>query len=95
MLVKDHNGRFRWININDKNDIDLVINYPLKVNVWACIKIDGPNRIHIFENTMDAEMYLEILCCNILDLFIDNNNLISQYDNDSKHTSKLVGNIPE
>lgn len=89
-LAKGHNGHFRWVNTNDKNDIDEVLKYPLKINMWACIKIDGPNRIHIFEDTMDAEMYLEILCCNILDLFIDNYNLIFQKDNDPKHTSKLV-----
>ena len=89
-LAKGHNGRFRWVNTNDKNDIDELIKYPLKINMWGCIKINGPNRIHIFENTMNAEIYQDIICSNILDIFINDNNFIFQRDNDPKHTSKLI-----
>jgi transposase len=90
-IIKGHNGHFRWVNINDKSDFDETVKYPLKINIWACIKKGGPNRIHIFENTMDAEIYKDILCGNILDLFTTNNNLIFQNDNDPKHRSKSTG----
>lgn len=92
-LIKGHNGKFRWVNANDLNDVNETVKYPLKINLWSCIKSDGPNRIHIFENTMDAEMYKEILCSNILDLFISDNNLIFQNDNDPKHRSKSVDGL--
>ena len=34
---------------------------PIKVHVWAGISLIGPTKICIFEGTMDAELYEEIL----------------------------------
>ena len=35
--------------------------HPVKVLVWAGISVRGPTGIFIFEGTMDADMYVEIV----------------------------------
>lgn len=85
-------GYKRWINKKDKDDVDNVKKYPLKVHLWGCIGKNIQNRIHIFEDIMTGEIYQQILEGNILDLFLLNDNLIFQDDNDSKHRSEIVYN---
>jgi len=85
-INKMSNGQFRWHNKNDINDVDFVVKHPLKINIWGCIKFNGPNRIHIFEGIMDAEKYMEILNSNI----VKNNDIIYQDDNDPRHRSYLI-----
>lgn len=89
-IWKGPNGHKRWIDINNKEDTDLVFKYPLKKHIWGCIKKNGPNRIHIFDGIMNANMYMNILHVNILDLFFEDNELIFQDDNDPKHRARLL-----
>jgi transposase len=79
-------GRKRWVNLKE-NDIERVTKYPMKVHIWGCISKIGIKRIHIFEEIMDSEKYIEILTTNLLDLFYNNPHLLFQDDNDSKHRS--------
>lgn len=89
-ITKGSNGQFRWYNKNDFNDVDFVVKHPFKINIWGCIKFNGPNRIHIFEGTMDADKYMEILNRNILDIIVKENDVIFQDDNDPRHRSRLI-----
>ena len=40
--------------------------HPVKVHVWDGISVRGPTPICIFEGTMDADLYLDILQQNLL-----------------------------
>jgi transposase len=82
----------RWVDSNNKNDIDRVVKYPLKVHIWGCINNNGLKKIHTFEGIMDSKVYLTILQNNLLDIHEHNPNLIFQDDNDPKHRSKRVTN---
>lgn len=64
--------------------------HPVKVHVWAGISMRGPTGICIFEGTMDADRYIEILRQTLLP-FLENVVPRCQcrfmQDNDPKHTS--------
>ena len=62
----------------------------VKVHVWAGISLRGPTSLCIFDGTMDADLYLDILRENLLP-FIQTVYPDMHYfmqDNDPKHTSK-------
>ena len=65
--------------------------HTLKVHVWASISARGTTKICIFDQTMDAPLYIEILRGFLLP-FIEEKFQESGYwfmqDNYSKHTSK-------
>ena len=67
--------------------------YMLKVHVWAGISMKGATNICIFDQTMDASLYVKILNDFLLP-FIEKKFQGSSYrimqDNDPKHTSRLA-----
>ena len=38
-----------------------VIRHPVKVMIWSCISVYGTGRVHVVENSMDANQYLRVL----------------------------------
>ena len=68
--------------------------HPLKVHVWGGISKHGPMELVIFEGTMDAVLYCQILETSLLPFI--RNTLPShcfQQDNDPKHTSRYAKNF--
>lgn len=68
--------------------------YPVKVHVWAGISRKGATGACIFEGTMNAELYIQILE-NTLVPFIKRKygpNHRFMQDNDPKHTSRKAKN---
>ena len=63
----------------------------MKVHVWAGISSRGATGICIFEGTMDADRYIEILRQTLLP-FLREVMPVCRFmqDNDPKHTSKKV-----
>ena len=61
------------------------------MHVWAGVSMQGATGLCIFEGTMDADRYIEILRQNVLPFLRD---VMPQcrfmQDNDPKHTSKKV-----
>jgi len=45
--------------------------HPVKVHVWAGISLKGPTKIVIFEGTMDAPLFVEILKTGLLPFLAD------------------------
>ncbi len=88
-LWEGSSGYRRWVNTKDDRDVDTVKKYTYKVHVWGCIW-KNQKRIHIFEGNMTGEIYRDILEGNIQDLFLSDEKLILQDDNDSKHRSLIV-----
>ena len=68
--------------------------HPLKVHVWGGISKHGPTELVIFEGTMDAVLYCQIMETSLLPFI--RNTLPShrfQQDNDPKHTSRYANNF--
>lgn len=71
--------------------------HPVKVHVWAGISKAGPTEICIFDGTMEATLYTDILEKTLIP-FIRNvlpNSHRFMQDNDPKHTSKHAQNFLE
>ena len=70
-----------------------VAKHALKIHVWAGISKRGATNICIFQQTMDAPLYVSILK-GFLVLFIqkhfEGTNYRCMQDNDPKHTSRLA-----
>ena len=68
--------------------------HPLKVHVWGGISKHGPTELVIFEGTMDAVLYCQILETSLLP-FIRNTLPCHRFqqDNDPKHTSRYAKNF--
>ena len=79
------------VKIGKERQLKPQAKHTLKVHVWAGISNRGATKICIFDQTMDATLYIEILR-NFLLPFIEKKFQGSGYrfmqDNDSKHTSK-------
>ena len=60
--------------------------FSLKKNIWGCFFKDKLGDIHIFNENMDANKYIQILKDYLIPI-IDNydKELIFQHDNDPKH----------
>ena len=65
-----------------------------KVLVWGCMTFDGIGYMCKIDNTMDGELYREILSGEFLQTLewyqLDKSEIIFQHDNDPKHTAKLT-----
>ena len=68
--------------------------HPTKVHVWAGISKKGPTGICIFEGTMDAPLFCEILRRTLLPFIATNFPVVGSHrlmqDNDPKHTSRVA-----
>ena len=66
--------------------------HPLKVHVWAGISLRGPTKICIFDGTMDAVLYVDILRTTLLPFIAQKYPEGHRFmqDNDLKHTSGLA-----
>lgn len=64
------------------------------VMVWSCMTWKGVGYSCKIDDTMDAQLYSEILQHELMDSIqyygLDKKNVIFQQDNDPKHTSKLA-----
>ena len=69
----------------------------MKVHVWAGISCRGPTAICIFEGTMDAVLFVEILQKTLLPFIEEVYPFGHRYmqDNDPKHTSKYAKTFME
>lgn len=74
----------RWYNPDNIYDIDITYKHPSKLNAWGAISYDK-KIIHVFDQTMNADIYVNILKTNLKNIYEADNYLI--YDNDPKHTS--------
>lgn len=88
-IWKDSRRTKRWMKKNNEGDsgVERIIQHPIKVHIWGCITNDIL-LFHIFNETMNAPIYLEILDNNLLQIYTD--EYVFQDDNDPKHRSKLV-----
>jgi len=71
--------------------------YCSKINACAGISVQGPTRLFLFSENLDAKLYKEILMDFILPdcrAMYQRNFRLAQ-DNDSKHTSNEVKNLLE
>jgi ERCC4-type nuclease len=64
------------------------------VMIWECMMAFGPRPWYIIEGRMDRHLYKFILenflWSTIWNYNLDLSRLVFQYDNDPKHTSKIV-----
>ena len=60
--------------------------------VWGCMTMKGIGHLTKIEGNMNAELYCEILCNELMNSLeyhdLNVGNVIFQQDNDPKHTSK-------
>lgn len=64
--------------------------HPLKLHVWAGISRKGPTKVCIFNGTMDANLYIEILQNTLVPFIAEKFPIGHRFmqDNDPKHRSK-------
>ena len=62
----------------------------MKVDVWAGISLKGPTEICIFDGTMDADLYCEIIQKTLLPFLVSTYPEQHRFmqDNDPKHASR-------
>jgi hypothetical protein len=74
-------------------DYDVVFKHDDKLNLWACIGLSINKIIHIFNENMDADKYIEILKkrSNLLNIY--DKNSYFQYDNERVVTPKTASHI--
>ena len=64
------------------------------IMVWGCMTYQGPGFLCKIDNTLDSELYKQILDGELKDSIdwykLDPKNVIFQHDNDPKQKSKLV-----
>ena len=86
------------VKIGKEKQLKLQATHTLKVHVWAINSARGATKVCIFDQTMDATLYIEILQGFLLP-FIEEKLQGSGYrfmqDNDLKHTSKKAKKLYE
>ena len=85
-------ARSVWIKMGKEPHYKPVAKHPLKVHVWAGILMRGATKICIFDQTMDAPVYVDILKDFLIPFIKEKFPQGHQFmqDNDLKHTSRLA-----
>jgi len=63
------------------------VKYPLKIGIWGCMLKNHKIIFEFYENTINSDKYIKIICNNIIPLISKNSNLLFQQDNASCHVS--------
>ena len=90
--LRRHSQTMR-VKIGKEREYKPAAKHALKVHVWAGISKRGATRICIFDQTMDAQLYIQILdnfLVPFLEEFFQYADYRFQQDNDPKHTSRLA-----
>ena len=83
---------YGWVNNEDEGKHDPLVSLSKeKVNVWGAVTANGRISLHIFEENLDAPLYVEILKKKIREMrALYPEGFYFMCDNDSKHTSDLA-----
>ena len=87
------NQRKIWKTPNSPMPSVPAVRHPQKVMVWGCMSFLGTGRLHICEENMQKEQYLEVLRERLIpqaNQWYPGSNFIFQQDNAPAHTAKIV-----
>lgn len=97
-LLKSDGKEYVWVNQSQRSISDEMVTPTKKfgggsVMVWSCMTWKGIGFSCKIDETMDGQLYTEILRKELSDTIeyykFNKNEIIFQHDNDPKHTSKI------